>query len=330
MRILVVGGAGYIGSHMVKMLSQAGNIVIILDNLSTGFRELAAYGELIVGDMADSSLLDRILVENRFDTVMHFAAFSQVGESVNEPSKYYQNNVSSTLNLLDVMLRHDVKRLVFSSTAAIFGKPEYIPIDEGHPLIPINPYGEGKLMVERILRDYGSAYGLNSVVLRFFNACGADPSGELGECHDPETHLIPLVLQAASGKREAITVFGRDYPTADGTCIRDYVHIVDICSAHLLALKKIETIDQGGKLLEYNLGNGNGFSVQQVIDVAKSIVGRDGYSVNVVDGERRAGDPAILIADATKAAKELGWQPRYDDLTTIIEHAWAWQKRNNI
>lgn len=329
MKILVVGGAGYIGSHMTKMLSQAGHQVVILDNLSTGFRKLVKYGELVVGDMADSKLLERIFSENRFDAVMHFAAFSQVGESVVEPAGYYRNNVGATINLLDAMVRHGVRRFIFSSTAATFGNPEYTPIDEAHPLVPINPYGESKLMVEHILRDYGRAYGLNSVTLRYFNACGADPDRELGECHDPETHLIPLILQAASGKREAITVFGRDYPTEDGTCVRDYIHIVDLCSAHLLALNKIEDINVEGCLLEYNLGNGNGFSVQQVIDVVKKVVAENGYDVKVVDGERRAGDPGTLIADATKAINELGWQPQYGDLKTIIEHAWAWERSLN-
>ena len=330
MAVLVIGGAGYIGSHMVKMLSGADTQVVILDNLSTGFRELAKYGELIVGDMADGNLLNKIFQDNQFDAVMHFAAFSQVGESVTDPAKYYRNNFGATINLLDSMMQYGVKRFIFSSTAAIFGNPDYAPIDEAHPLRPINPYGHSKLMVERILRDYASAYGLNSVTLRYFNAGGADPEGELGECHDPETHLVPLVLQAASGKREAITVFGRDYPTGDGTCIRDYIHIVDLCSAHLFALKKIETIAQDGRFLEYNLGNGNGFSVQQVIDVAKSVVARDGCNVKVVDGDRRVGDPAVLIADASKAIQELGWQPKYDDLETIIEHAWAWEKKRNI
>ncbi|OBX36636.1 UDP-glucose 4-epimerase [Halomonas elongata] len=271
--ILVVGGCGYIGSHMVKQLARAGNKVVVLDNLSTGFRELAKYGQLVVGDLGDVDLLERLFREYSFDGVMHFAANSLVGESVTEPSKYYRNNVGNTLGLLDVMVRHDVRHFIFSSTAATFGEPERSPIDERHPQAPINPYGASKLMVEQVLSDYAHAYGLNSVSLRYFNACGADPEGELGECHDPETHLIPLILQAASGRRESITVFGRDYATEDGTCVRDYIHIEDLCSAHALALSMILENRRSGALA-YNLGNGQGFSVQQVIDVVKSVVAR--------------------------------------------------------
>jgi len=323
--VLVVGGAGYIGSHMVKMLSKSGYDVIVLDNLSTGFRDSVKYGKLIIGDLADMNLLENLFKTYQFDGVMHFAANSLVGESMTNPAKYYRNNVSNTLNLLDVMVRNDVKHFIFSSTAATFGEPEYSPIDEAHPQHPINPYGSSKLMIERILKDYADAYDLNSVSLRYFNACGADPEGEIGECHDPETHLIPLILQAASGRRDAITVFGRDYDTPDGTCIRDYIHINDLCSAHALGLEKILN-ENSGEALMYNLGNGNGFSVQEVIDVVKNVVAKDGKNLTVKEGERRAGDPAILVADATKATQGLNWHPTFTNLEKIVEHAWAWEQ----
>jgi len=326
MKILVVGGAGYIGSHMVKMLVNSDHDVIILDNLSTGFRELAKYGELVVGDLADESLLEDLFSKYQFDGVMHFAAASLVGESMVNPAKYYRNNVSNTINLLDAMVKYDVKSFVFSSSAAVYGEPNSDSIDEEHAKDPINPYGSTKLMIERILSDYASAYGLNSISLRYFNACGADPEGELGECHDPETHLIPLILKAASGRRESITVFGRDYATDDGTCVRDYVHINDLCTAHALAFDKLIGLNDCGAL-SYNLGNSSGFSVQQVIDVVQTVVSKDGYSVTVVDGERRAGDPAALVANAAKAKSALGWQPEYDDLGATVSHAWAWEKK---
>lgn len=326
MQILVVGGAGYIGSHMVKQLARAGHSVVVLDNLTTGFRELACHGKLVVGDLADTALLERLFAEYRFDGVMHFAAASLVGESMQDPGKYYCNNVANTLNLLEVMVRHEVKHFIFSSTAATFGEPEYVPIDEAHPQRPINPYGASKWMVERLLQDFHAAHGLNSVCLRYFNACGADPEGELGECHDPETHLIPLILQAASGRRESITVFGRDYATADGTCIRDYIHIEDLCSAHALALGALVRGDKQGALA-YNLGNGQGYSVQQVIEAVERVVAEDGRTLRVEEGSRRPGDPAQLVADATLARRELGWQPKYTDLEAIIRHAWAWEKK---
>ena len=326
MKILLIGGAGYIGSHMVKHLSKVGHKIVVLDNLTTGFRELACYGELIVGDLADTGLLERLFNEYSFDGVMHFAAASLVGESMQNPGKYYRNNVVNTLNLLDVMVRHDVKHFIFSSTAATFGEPKYVPIDEAHPQNPINPYGASKLMVERILTDFYSAHGLNSVALRYFNACGADPEGELGECHEPETHLIPLILQAASGRRDSITVFGRDYDTEDGTCIRDYIHIEDLCSAHALALEALASGDKQGALA-YNLGNGQGYSVQEVVDVVKSVVSADKCELVVEEGARRAGDPARLVADASLARSELGWRPQYAALDTIVRHAWAWEKR---
>ncbi len=326
MKLLVGGGAGYIGSHMVKQLAASGHSVTVLDNLTTGFRELAKFGELVVGDIQDVNFLENLFKTNSFDGVLHFAANSQVGESVVNPSKYYQNNVSGTLNLLDVMVRHGVKHFIFSSTAATFGNPEYVPIDEKHPQVPINPYGASKLMVERILQDYAAAYGLNSVCLRYFNACGADPEGHLGECHDPETHLIPIILQAASGRRKSISVYGRDYDTPDGTCIRDYIHIEDLCSAHALALTSLVEERLSGAQA-FNLGNGTGFSVQQVIDVVSDIVAEDGCSLVVEEGPRRAGDPAVLVADAKQAREVLGWQPVYPDLNLIVRHAWAWEKK---
>lgn len=326
MKTLIAGGSGYIGSHMVKQLARSGHSIVILDNLSTGFRELARYGDLVVGDLNDTALLERLFDHYSFDGVMHFAACSLVGESMQAPGKYYRNNVANTLNLLDVMVRHQVKHFIFSSTAATFGEPEYVPIDEAHPKRPINPYGNSKLMVERILQDYQAAYSLNSVCLRYFNACGADPEGELGECHDPETHLIPLILQAASGRRKSITVFGRDYPTEDGTCVRDYIHIEDLCSAHALALEALVSGEKSGALA-YNLGNGKGYSVQQVINAVQHVVSEDGCNLTIDEGERRAGDPAKLVADATLAREELGWRPRYSDLETIISHAWAWEKK---
>lgn len=326
MRVLVIGGAGYIGSHMVKQLARTGCEIVILDNLSTGFRHLVRYGELVVGDLGDTGLLEKLFQTHHFDGVMHFAANSLVGESVEDPSKYYRNNFSNTLNLLDVMVRHQVRHFIFSSTAATFGEPEYTPIDEKHPQVPINPYGASKLMVERALKDYANAYGLNSVCLRYFNACGADPEGELGECHDPETHLIPLILQAASGRRDSITVFGRDYPTADGTCIRDYIHIEDLCSAHALALEKLAAGKIKGANV-YNLGNGNGFSVQQVISAAQALVAQEGKDIHIKSGVRRSGDPATLVADSAEAKRVLEWKPQYSDLDIILNHAWEWEKK---
>lgn len=323
MNILVVGGAGYIGSHMVKMLLNAGHAVVTMDNLVSGHRDAVVGGEFIHGDLADRDLLKRLFGSHRFDGVMHFASHIQVGESVRVPAMYYQNNVACTLNLLDAMLAHEVGNLIFSSTAAIFGEPCYLPIDENHPKAPINPYGRSKLMVEQILADYDQAYGLRSICLRYFNAAGADPAGLLGECHDPETHLIPLMLQVAWGRRDAISVYGRDYATADGTCIRDYIHIMDLCQAHLLALEQLVS---GGGSTAYNLGNGKGFSVQQVIDVACEVTGCD---IKVIDALRREGDSPVLVADPSLAKQMCGWQPKYADLRTIVEHAWVWEQRKN-
>lgn len=319
MSILVVGGAGYIGSHMVKQLSISGKEVITLDNLSCGYRDAVKYGEFVEGDLGDPAVLDHIFSNYSIDAVMHFAAFIEVGESVRDPARYYRNNVVNTLILLDAMLQHDIRHFIFSSTAAIFGEPDYTPIDEKHGKNPINPYGRTKLMVEHILQDYDSAYGMKSTCLRYFNAAGADPDGELGERHDPETHLIPLILQAASGRREDIRIFGNDYPTDDGTCVRDYIHINDLCKAHSLALERML---QTGCSARYNLGNGKGFSVQQVIDTTRKVTGRD---FKVTLDERRPGDPAILVADSAFANNELGWQPEHPELESIIETAWKWE-----
>ena len=324
MNILVVGGAGYIGSHMVKRLGQLGCQVTTLDNLSAGHRDAVLCGEFVQGDMANVALLNQVFAKGRFDAVMHFASFIQVGESVQEPAKYYANNVVNTLQLLDVMRTHGVKQFIFSSTAATFGEPQYVPIDEAHPQQPINPYGRTKLMVEQALADYDKAYGLKSVCLRYFNAAGADPEGQLGERHEPETHLVPLVLQAASGRRAHISVFGRDYDTPDGTCIRDYIHIVDLCEAHWLA---VQHLVNGGASESFNLGNGQGFSVQEVIDTARQVTGR---AIAVQEGPRRAGDPARLVADASRAREVLGWQPQFADLATIIAHAWRWETRASL
>ena len=319
MKILVVGGAGYIGSHMVKQLTTAGNDVITLDNLSYGYRDAVKYGEFVEGDLGDDTVLDAIFKTGDIDAVMHFAGFIQVGESVIKPAMYYHNNVVNTFTLLDAMLRFDVKNFIFSSTAAIFGEPDYTPIDEKHNKQPINPYGHSKLMIEQVLDDYDDAYGLRSTCLRYFNAAGADPEGELGERHVPETHLIPLILQAASGRREDIKIFGDDYATDDGTCVRDYIHINDLCEAHSLALHKMIKTDKSAR---YNLGNGKGFSVKQVIDVAKNVSGND-FKVTIEP--RRAGDPAVLVADAALARQELNWQPKFAELEDIVKTAWRWE-----
>jgi UDP-glucose 4-epimerase len=319
--ILVVGGAGYIGSHMIAALREAGFAPVTLDNLYSGYREAVIGGEFIEGDLSDRELLDRVLDAHEFAGVMHFAAHIEVGESVRDPAKYYRNNFSNTQNLLDAMVRYGVSAFIFSSTAAIFGEPQYIPIDEQHPKTPVSPYGRSKWMVEQLLDDYDRAYGLKSVALRYFNAAGADPQARLGERHQPETHLIPLVLQAASGRRESITLFGTDYNTPDGTCIRDYIHVTDLCNAHLLALQQLL---HGSASDRYNLGNGQGYSVQEVIDAAAKVTGR---RIPVERGERRPGDPARLVADSARARSKLRWNPRFVGLGSIIAHAWAWEQK---
>ncbi|HEY0061887.1 MAG TPA: UDP-glucose 4-epimerase GalE [Telluria sp.] len=320
--ILVVGGAGYIGSQMVRQLAGAGYRPVVLDNLSGGSRDAAGPARLVVADMGDAGALDALLQAFDFKAVMHFASFIQVGESVTHPSRYYDNNVGNTIGLLDAMVRRGIGAFIFSSTAAIFGEPEYTPIDEKHPTVPINPYGRSKLMVEQILADFDRAYSLRSTCLRYFNAAGADPDGRSGECHEPETHLIPLVLQVASGRRAAITVYGENYETPDGTCIRDYIHVSDLCDAHLLAL---EALLEGGPSTHYNLGNGAGYSILDVIKTVERVTGKQ---VRRESGPRRPGDPPVLVADATLAKNKLGWVPQYADLDTIVRHAWQWEQQH--
>lgn len=321
MNILVVGGAGYIGSHMVRLLDQKGHQVTILDNLSTGFAPAVKAGQLIIGDLNDRQLTTTLLQKNKIDAVMHFAACAQVGESVIDPAKYYQNNVVATLNLLECMRECDVRKIVFSSTCATYGVPDVVPITEQEPQQPVNPYGFTKLVIENALRDYAAAYDFSYAALRYFNAAGASPDGVIGEDHDPETHLIPIVLQVALGQREHITIFGDDYPTADGTCIRDYIHVNDLGSAHLAALERLKP----GQGIEVNLGTGIGHSVRQVIDLCREVSGR---SIPEVIGERRAGDPPELVADASKANRVLDWQPQMPELKTIVETAWRWHQAN--
>lgn len=325
--VLVCGGAGYIGSHTVLQLQERGYNVIILDNLVYGHRDLAesvlAQSQLIIGDTGDRPLLDKIFQEHNIDAVMHFAAFTYVGESVTEPSKYYRNNFVSAFTLLEAMLAAEVKTFVFSSTCATYGEPETIPIPEEHPQNPINSYGRTKLMVEHVLKDFDQAYDLRSVMFRYFNAAGADPQGRLGEDHNPETHLIPLVLMTALGKRDSISMFGTDYPTPDGTCVRDYIHVNDLADAHVLGL---EYLLNGGQTEAFNLGNGNGFSVKEVIDVARAVTGKE---IKAIAADRRPGDPPSLVGSSDKARQTLGWNPKYDDLDTIIAHAWQWHQKRH-
>ena len=322
MKILVVGGAGYIGSHMVKYLLRAGHSVLVADNFSSGHRSALLGCPCVELDIADRDALDTLLALHDFEAVFHFASFIQVGESVEHPGKYYQNNLAATLTLLQAMVAAGIPRFIFSSTAAVYGNPQYSPLDEQHPQQPINPYGRSKLMVEQLLEDFDKAYGLKSVCLRYFNAAGANPEGKLGERHEPETHLIPLILQAAAGRREAITVFGDDYDTPDGTCIRDYIHVTDLADAHARALDFLIAEQQSAI---FNLGNGAGFSVREVIEAARRVTGRD---IQVRLAPRRAGDPARLVADAGRARDLLGWQPRHSALERIIADAWGWEQRH--
>lgn len=317
--ILVIGGAGYIGSHMVRMLANQGYNPVVFDNLSKGHREAVANYPFELGDLGDKARLTEVFKKYGIEAVMHFAAFAEVGESVKEPSKYYHNNVAKVLDLLDALVENDIKYFVFSSTAATFGEPIRPKIDESHPQNPINPYGNTKLMVEKILADFDTAYGLKATALRYFNASGADDSGEIGESHNPETHLIPIVLQAATGKRASIKMFGTDYPTPDGTCVRDYVHVNDLARAHILALEKMFKDNVSER---FNLGSGNGFSVAEIVKEAKRITGID---FTVEKAPRRDGDPAVLVADSAKAERILGWKPQYN-LTRIIETAWNWEQ----
>ncbi|NOY87636.1 MAG: UDP-glucose 4-epimerase GalE [Deltaproteobacteria bacterium] len=314
--VLVTGGGGYIGSHTCKALAESGYTPISYDNLSTGHAELVKWGPLEVGDVGDAKRVKEVLEKYRPSACIHFAGYIQVGESVLNPGRYYQNNVSGTLVLLEALLESGVMGFIFSSSAAVYGTPQTSPIPDDHLLTPINPYGESKRIVEGILGDFGTAHGMRSVSLRYFNAAGADPDGESGELHDPETHLIPLVLQAAIGKRSDITVFGDDYGTPDGTCLRDYIHVTDLARAHVLAL---EMIGYGVTARAFNLGNGKGFSVMEVIREAERITGK---RIPVVLGGRRRGDPPVLVADSSRARVELGWAPRYPGLDEIIGTAW--------
>ncbi len=319
MHILVTGGAGYIGSHAVRLFLSRGHDVWIYDNLSVGHRAAVPPERLIVGDLAEVQRFDHALLEHRIEAVVHFAAFTYVGESVREPGKYYQNNLVNTLNLLECMRRNKVWRFVFSSTAATYGVPEKMPITEDQPLRPINPYGASKLAVERALADYAAAYPWGYAALRYFNAAGASPDGVIGEDHHPETHLIPLAVHAAMGRKPFIEVYGTDYPTPDGTCIRDYIHVDDLAEAHLLALERLEQ----GKGLCYNLGIGRGYSVREVIRTVAEVTGKP---VPVKEGPRRPGDPPVLVASSEKIQRELGWRPRYMDLRAIVETAWNWHR----
>jgi UDP-glucose-4-epimerase GalE len=319
MRILVTGGAGYIGSHAVRLFLERGHDVWVYDNLSMGHRGAVPAERLIAADLCETQRLDHALMLHRIEAVVHFAAFAFVGESVTNPAKYYQNNFVNTLNLLDALRRHKIGRIVFSSTCATYGVPEVVPITEDEKQKPINPYGNTKLAVEHALADYAAAYGWGFAALRYFNAAGASPDGSIGEDHDPETHLIPLVLQAALGQRSAIEVFGADYPTPDGTCVRDYIHVDDLADAHLLALEALAP----GKQLRYNLGTGRGYSVREVIRAAEEVTGK---KVGVKEGPRRAGDPPVLVAASEKVQRELGWRPKYTDLRSVVETAWKWHR----
>ena len=322
MNSLVIGGAGYIGWHMVKLLLESGYQVTVVDDLSSGHHDAVLGGELIIHDFSDRAFLDQLFSTKQFDGVFHFASQILVGESVSNPAKYYRANTFATLTLLEAMRDHGINHMVFSSTAAVYGEPDTIPINELHPKVPVNPYGASKYMVEMILADFHRAHGLKYVALRYFNAAGSDPQGRLGERHEPETHLIPLALKAVLGKRPLLKLFGRDYDTPDGTCIRDYIHVDDLSNAHFLAMQYLH---QGGDSTEFNLGNGQGYSVQEVIDTVGKVAGKP---VPVEYAPRRDGDPARLVADASKAKSLLGWEPKLNDLETIIQHAWNWERTN--
>lgn len=321
MAILVCGGAGYIGSHINKLLSENGYETVVFDSLVYGHREAVKWGTFIQGDLKNLDDIEAVFQKYPIEAVFHFAAFAYVGESVQEPEKYYYNNVVNTLNLLHAMKKYGCKKIIFSSTCATYGEPEKIPITEDMPQNPINPYGFTKLSVERIFKDYQKAYGLQFVVLRYFNAAGADPDAEIGEDHNPETHIIPLVLDAAAGKKPDIKVFGTDYPTSDGSCVRDYIHVTDLAQAHLLALKYLK---KGGESDFFNLGNKKGSSVLEIIDAVKRVTGKD---FKVTLAPRRPGDPAILVGSSEKARKVLGWEPQFADIDTIVSHAWKWHQK---
>jgi len=324
MNILVTGGAGYIGSHVLKALLKEGHEVVTFDNLQKGHREAVTGGKFIEGDLSDQKLLEQVMQENKIEGVIHLAADSLVGESMENPAKYYRNNFANGINLLEAMVKNDVKNIVFSSTAAVYGEPDQIPIKEDNQTEPTNTYGESKLFFEKALKRYDDIHDINFVSLRYFNAAGADPEAEIGEAHDPETHLIPIVLQTALGIRDKIYIFGDDYPTRDGSCIRDYIHVNDLAAAHVLA---VEALADGKESSIYNLGNGEGYSVKEVIDTVKEVTGRD-FEVEISD--RRAGDPAVLIASSDKIQKDLNWQPEYPELEKIISTAWQWHKSGDF
>lgn len=321
MNVLITGGAGYIGAHVNRLLNEQGHRTVVLDDLSQGHAGFVKWGELVRLDLADAAGLASLFAARRFDAVMHLAGLISVGESILDPQKYYRNNVGNTLNLLAAMRTAGVRTFIFSSSAAVYGTPRRIPLDEGHPTEPINPYGRTKLAVEQILRDDDSAYGLRSVSLRYFNAAGAGSGGEIGEWHRPETHLIPLALDAAAGRRPSVAVYGDDYDTPDGTCIRDYVHVEDLAGAHALAL---EYLAAGGASDRFNLGNGNGFSVREVVETVRSVTGRE---VAAEPAPRRPGDAPRLVASSDRARSALGWSPTNQDLRTIVETAWRWHQR---
>lgn len=320
MSILVTGGAGYIGSHTVNELLKKNYDVVIIDSLEKGHKKAVLGGKLYIGDIRDEHTLETIFTENHIEAVIHFAAYSLVGESVKNPSKYYENNINSTRILLDEMVKHNCNKIVFSSSAAIFGEPENIPILEEDRKSPTNPYGETKLSMEKMLKWYDNAFGIKYIALRYFNASGADISGMIGEDHNPETHLIPIILDVAAGKREKIQIYGDDYQTKDGTCIRDYIHVTDLANAHILAVEKLK---QGLESTNFNLGNGIGYSVKEVIDTVEKVTNK---KINYEIASKREGDPAILIASSEKACKELGWKPEYNSLETIIETAWKFKQ----
>ena len=323
-KILVVGGAGFIGSHMVKMLLELDYQVSTFDNLSSGHRDAVTGGNFFEGDLANQDDLRSVIKNNSFDCVMHFASSIEVGESIIDPKKYYRNNLINTINLLNQIIRSKIQYFIFSSTAAVYGNPKSIPISEDHIKDPINPYGNTKLMIERVLNDYRRAYDLKFISLRYFNAAGCDPDGLLGERHEPETHLIPLVLRAASGRNKSIKVFGNDYETKDGTCVRDYIHVHDICDAHI---KSMRYLMDGGHSQCINLGNGSGFSVNEIIETAKKVTNKD---FNIISENRRIGDPDILIADSSRAEKILNWKPIYSSLDEIVSHAWDFEKNYQV
>lgn len=318
--ILVIGGAGYIGSHMVQCLLQHREDVLVMDNLEKGHRDALLGAQLIEADLRRREQLDRVFHDHAVDCVMHFAAYASVGDSVQNPSKYYENNVVGCYNLLEAMRAHKIDQLIFSSSAAVYGEPAAIPIPEDHPKNPTNPYGETKWVMEKMLQWYGQAYGIRSISLRYFNAAGADPEGRIGEDHHPEQHLIPVALLAALGKTDKLRIFGTDWETPDGTCIRDFVHVSDLAEAHFLAWQALRN---GAKTNAYNLGSGQGFSVKEVIDTVQKVIGR---TVPVEPAPRRPGDPARLIASSHRAKAELKWSPQYPQIDVIIQHAWAWRK----